>query len=442
MLSNRKPAIWSRSRWWKLVLPLTVIVAVSSLAARRMSQVDRYQKALGEAKSQMAAGRHGVAARTLATLLAWKPDSDEAVFLLGLCEKARGRAAEAAQAWGRLRPESPFWVSAVQNCRDLNVERGLLAEAEQVLNFASQRDPDHGFVLYALFVPIYCYQGRVEDANRAIEAEWNEFNRRGEGTSERAIHLVWLHLDVKTSVADPQPARDYLARAARAAPGDDRVWLGRANLAIRDGSLDLAKQLLDACLERHPDDVPVWTVKLSHAVATIQPGLVRQALEHLPADQSTPAQIHKLAAWIARHEDNLGSEERALERLVQADPADLAALTRLAELAEKQGRKDRGADLGRQKNEIERLQARLDKLRERRQPIRDAVELAQLAAKLGLGFEARAFLTIAIAGNPRRGDLRDELLRQNRTADGNAPPGMTLAKAVNDELAQLGYSER
>ena len=47
-------------------------------------------------------------------------------------------------------------------------------------------------------------------------------------------------------------------QAASLAPDDDRVWLGRANLAIRTGAYDEAKRWLDACLKRRPEDVPVW----------------------------------------------------------------------------------------------------------------------------------------------------------------------------------------
>jgi enediyne biosynthesis protein E4 len=54
----------------------------------------------------MAAGRFGMAARNLAKLLAWKPSSDEAAYMLGICEQARGRPQEAAEAWTRVTPGS------------------------------------------------------------------------------------------------------------------------------------------------------------------------------------------------------------------------------------------------------------------------------------------------------------------------------------------------
>ena len=155
-------------------------------------------------------------------------------------------------------PDSPFWAPAIYGCRELKVERGLLADAEHLIKLAQETAPDRGFLLNDLFVPIYCFQGRIEEASRLIEDEWDRLNRNGEGASELAIKAVQLHMGAKRSIADPESTRDYLAKASRLAPNDDRVWLGRANLAIRNGSFDLAAGLLDDCLKRRPDDVPVW----------------------------------------------------------------------------------------------------------------------------------------------------------------------------------------
>ena len=55
------------------------------------------------------------------------------------------------------------------------------------------------------------------------------------------------------------------------------------------------------------------------------------------------------------------------------------------------------------------IRARYQKLNERKQPIRDAQEMARLAGQLGREFEARAFLTIAIAEDPDRADLKSAL---------------------------------
>ena len=68
-------------------------------------------------------------------------------------------------------------------------------------------------------------------------------------------------------------------------------------------------------------------------------------MTHLPAAESNPAQLHRLNAWLAAKRGDVDTERRELERLLAADPADLTALDRLAQLAEKDGQPARAAEL-------------------------------------------------------------------------------------------------
>ena len=207
------------------------------------------------------------------------------------------------------------------------------------------RAPERGSILSVVLVPMYCQQGRFEEAGRLIEAQWDQLNETGEGASEQAINFLRLYMDIQRKTALIEAARVYLEHAAQLAPEDDRVWLGRAELAIRDGSYDEAARLLDACLRRRPEDAPVWRARLRYAVATKQLAIVRKALRHLPAEESTPAQIHKLAVWLANQRGDVESERRALERLIATDPTDLSALDRLAELLVGAGQPERATEL-------------------------------------------------------------------------------------------------
>jgi tetratricopeptide (TPR) repeat protein len=431
----------ARRRARMLWLLSVLFVAIFAVGGWRMWNVARYHRALAEINAQMAAGRNGLAAQNLLSLLARQPDSDEAMYLLGVCERARGRRAEAARAWSRVPPNSPFWVVAIYRARELYVERGLLADAEQVIKVAQQNAPSDGLILNELFAPIYGFQGRIEESVELLEAEWEHLNRNGEGATERAINLLKLHIDIPRSMKDQAPTRDYLEKARRVAPGDDRVWLGRADLSITDGAFAEAAQLLDDCVKRRPDDFAVWRARLRYALATGSPKNFRQAIEHLPAEHAPQPQIHKLAAWVARQEGDHRTEERELERVVKADPTDLSAVARLAEFAEKASNPERARELRRRSDEIAALQIRYQRLYERNQPIRDAVEMAQLAMSLGLRFEAKALLTIAVAENPDRNDLRDELHRLSRPPAVGSAAERSLALAVDDELTYVRRTE-
>ena len=198
-----------------------------------------------------------------------------------------------------------------------------------------------------------CYEqlGRIDEAERLIEDRWEHLNAVGEGALEPAIKLLRLHIELTLKATPVETIRAVLDQAARLAPDDDRVWLGRANLAIRTGAYDEAERWLDACLRRRPEDVPVWRARLSWGIATNRLDVVEQAMTHLPAAESTPAQVHRL-----------------------------------------------------KQVELDQLRARYWKLHERKQPIRDAVEMARLAERFGRIFEARVFLTLAISEDPDRDD--------------------------------------
>jgi len=384
------------------------------------------------------AGRNGLAARKLAALLARKPGADDAAYLLGTCEKARRRPEAAALAWARVPPGSSFASLAIESRIQLHMDGGRLADVEQVIKDMLEDPRFDGLDLPALFGPFYLLQGRVEEAERLIEARWNHINKSGEGASEQAINLVRVHIELQGETTSPEATRELLDRAGRLAPDDDRIWLGKANLAVRTGSYDEAARWLGDCLRRRRDDVSVWRSRLNWAVAVGRVAEAREAMEHLPAAEFTPAQVEKLAARIAAQCGNAAKERLALERVIAADPADFTALARLAELAVKDGRPDRAALLHHKRTEIERLKARYRKLYERYQPQRDAAEMARLAEQLGRLFEARAFLTVALAVDQDRVDLQSDLARLDRNAGPVDHSGRPLVERFAAELDDLG----
>jgi tetratricopeptide (TPR) repeat protein len=309
-------------------------------------------------------------------------------------------------------------------------ESGQLAAAEQLIEGAAADSRNEHSALLALLVPIASEEGRLDEAVRLIEARWEHLNGKGEGSLEPAIKLVLLHIELTLKPTPVETVRAYLTQAARLAPMDDRVWLGQANLAIRTRDHDAAKRLLDACLERRPHDVSVWRARLSWAVETDRIDVVQEALTHLPSTELNPARLARLQAWLALKRGDLANECQALERVSAADPTDRNALDRLAQMAERDGEPARAAELFHKRVEFEQLEARYEKLYDRRQPVRNAEEMAHLAEKLGRVFEARALLTVAIAEDPDREDLRNELARLGRPPKRFAHGEQTLAEVI------------
>jgi enediyne biosynthesis protein E4 len=426
-IETRAQATGRRVRWRRILL-LAVAAAVLIGVGGKLWELRRYRRAMIEIKQEVRAGRHGHAAQKVAMLLAWQPDSDEALYLLGVCEKARGQLQAALSAWERVSPSSPFSARAIQGRTELLIERGRLADAETLIIQAMSDPRGDRSKLGPLLGLVYSLQGRVEERQRVIEACWDHLNEADEGGSEPAILLVRLHIQTPTI----EEARSFLDQVARLAPDDDRGWLGKAQVAIHDVSYDEAARWLAACLRRRPDDIPVWRVRLDWALATRRLADVRQSLSHLPVKDSTSAQVQRLTAWLAAFRGDLDSERLALERLVKIDTADLAALDRLATIAEEEDKLDGAAEFRRMKAEIGRLQMRFEKLYKRNQTMRDAEEMASLAEQLSRPFEAKALRTIARAAEPERRDLIVPSIQHVPMTD---PQTGTLADLLAEELA-------
>jgi predicted Zn-dependent protease len=421
------------ARRWRRVLLLAALVGGVAWGGLAVWRARGHRNVMAAIEADMEGGRHASAARRLRALLARQPDSDEALYLLGACELARGRADTADAIWARVPPASPSATRAVLGRMRIRGDRGQLAEAERVVRAALDDPRIDGSRLAIALGPIYCQQGRLDEVLRLIAARWEALDRAGEGASESAIELVRMHIELRRTPVPVEVIRSDLDPAGRLNPQDDRIWLGKAHLAIRVGSYDEAARWLDACLRRRPADGPVWRARLDWAVATGRVAEAQEAMRHLPVAESPPALVPRLAAWLAARRGDRAAERRALERLIAADPTDSPAFDRLAELAARDGQAARAAELRRRKAEIDRLETRYQRLYLRNQPARDAAEMAPLAERLGRRFEAGAFLTVAIANDPDRDDLRRDLDRLERRARRLGRPGETLADALAAE---------
>jgi tetratricopeptide (TPR) repeat protein len=405
---------------------------------RAWSADQNYRRAILSIELEMVNGRFGIAARELNRLLERYPDSAEAALLLGRCEKERGRVEAATEALSRVSPGSDLSHKAILARMRLRHDQGRFAAAEQLIEEAAADPRSDRAHVRVLLVPIFSQLGRLDEAQRLLEDWWQELNNAGEGASERAIDQVRMHVELAFKPNPVDNVRAYLDQAFQMAPDDDRVWLGRANLAIRTGDYTGARRWLDDCLKRRPDDVPVWSAMLGLGLANDRIDLVEQALAHLPADGSTPAQRLWLGAWLYSHRGDHKVEREALELLIALSPGDRSALDWLARLADLAGETAKAGAWRGRKVDIEKLRARYEKLFDRNQPIRDAEEMADLAERLGRTFEARGFLSVEVAADPARADLLRKLERQNVTPAPVALPGKTLAEVLGASTRKGG----
>jgi thioredoxin-like negative regulator of GroEL len=422
------------ARRWGSVLVAVAVAGGLAAGGRGLWVAWRQGRTLAEVRELVQGRRYGAAVRTLSAALARDPDSDEFAFLLGLCEGQRGRMDQAVEAWNRIPPGSRFAPQALLCRAKVLAELGQFAEIEELLTRALRDPRIDGSDLRRYLIQLYAREGRLEEARRLIEALWDGLNRAGRGDAAQAVELVRLHRTLGEERGPAAEIRDDLDDVAHRAPEDDRIWLGKANWAIRRGGFDEAAHWLDACLRRRPRDVPVWRARLDWALGAGRVSEVWEALGHLPVDSASPARVHRLAAWLAARRGDTASERHALERLLAESPREAAAIDRLAELATREGQPARATELRREQEELHRLDRRYLELLRRNQPVRHAVKRARLAEQLGLWFEAKVFSKLAIStGSAGAGRRAAPARLERRQATVAAGPGTTLAEALASE---------
>ncbi|WP_165224089.1 FG-GAP-like repeat-containing protein [Aquisphaera insulae] len=419
-------------RW---IWPLLAASLIGALfGGWRLARAWRTGANLAEVRRLIQQGRHGLAIRALGPVLDSNPDQDEACYLLGLCEQARGRPDPADRAWARVPAGSPFAPPAIAGRASILIDRGRLLDAETFLDGALGDPRIDGFELRRLLTPLLWQEGRIEEARRLVEANWGSLDRLGRGGSQEGVEMVRLHFAMRVGSASVDAVRSFLDRAERLAPEDPRLRLGRANLAIRQGAFAEAGRSLDECLRAMPDDIPAWRSRLELAVATGNLAEALEAMRRLPASIAGPAKRHRLAAWIAARRSDPAAERVHLEALAELEPGDASLPERLAALAIREGQPARAEALRRRKAEVDKLNEQFREVLLRDQPLRDAPKLADLAERVGEWFEARAFAAIALASEPDRDDMRSLRTRlEARVAVPGTATG-TLAEAIGTDL--------
>ena len=381
------------------------------------------------AKEAMDVGDYAAAGRRFAGVLQRWPRHDEAAYRLGLCEQAGGRLDAAVVAWERVGLDSPFAPLAAVRIAPIALERGHFARAEDLLWRALRVNGPHAAEAREFLVRVLRFEDRRDEARELLRQESLQAP-----DPVRVLRELWM-LDFEAVAVERTLA--MFEKAARDAPGDDRVWLGLANLARRSDRLDEAETRLRACLGARPEDPAVWRSWLDWSVAAGRVDEVSRALPHLPASRFSEGEILGLRAWLARRADDRRAERHELERLVDHVPAAPGALERLAELNALDGRTERVADLRRRKADLDRARERYHQLFEagdERLPSR-AREMAGLAELLGRPIEARGWWALQFRFQPGDDEARAALIQFDR-----ARPPFPRDATVADLLADLAPS--
>jgi tetratricopeptide (TPR) repeat protein len=377
-----------RRRIWiaigSAVLGLGALAAIAAgvLRARwSRAELERAQRAIAD-------GRWGTAREELTQIVRRRPGEGQALFLLGLCEEALGRPERALAAWERIAPDDPSHAQGAESRGSVLINLGRYAQAEACLRQALTSAPADGRSppLRAL-ARLYRLLGCRAEVREALIAAWS-----GAPDPSGLLEELWYN------DSEPEPVDGWKFFLDAADPRDDRVWLGRARLAIETGRFAEADDWLKRCLDRRPDDPTVWRARLDLAVATGDVARFWEAARSIPLGSAPPEEIATLRAWLAERHGDRQVESQELARLVDLEPLDTRALERLADLMRGTGDLEAAARLRRRKAEIDRAKDFVRKLVVRGIDFREhASELVGVMAILGRPFDRLAWSQIATA---------------------------------------------
>ena len=345
-----------------------------------------HERSLFQARRLMDADHFSEARQWLQSVpLRWS-NSPEAIYRLGVCEHAGGNIKSALAAWDRVDPHSGWAARAgLATARTLVGDLGRFSDGETILvGLLHDPGPEHDEIRHTLS-ELYFWEGRRDAIRRLIEQNW-----RSASDPKLELRDYWRS---QNSPVLLETIRAEVARAARLAPDDDRVWLASACVAMQTGEFDQAASLLERCLERRPDDPDIWRARLSLARSAENLADVRRTLSHLWANLFTDAERLTLRAWLAARVGNTDAERRALEQLVLI-VHDSWAMDRLALLAWNAGQVDRAREYRVRKAELDAAKNRYRLLMDEPLTPDRFTELAELAESLGHRFESRGWWSL------------------------------------------------
>ena len=208
-----------------------------------------YRAELSRAKREVAAGRFGPARERLARLSASWPGEAEVHYQLGRLRAGRGASRPGAGGLGPDRARVALRREGGPRAATRCSGSSSTAASSRPWR-SSSRWPD------AATGRVPPRRGRPSSGSSASRGDSTR-SKHCSGTNGTGPRTL-LGRSATTWMLDAEPVpiemvRGVLDEAAGQAPDDDRVWLGRANLATWSGRFEEADRWLSACLGRRPE---------------------------------------------------------------------------------------------------------------------------------------------------------------------------------------------
>jgi tetratricopeptide (TPR) repeat protein len=397
-------------RWQRFLAGVLLLAAFGAggvYLGRRWSQ-----RELHRARQAIARQEWGEARQQLRSLARWRPlvGDEEVDYWLGLCEWNAGRYDAALDAFRRIPAGSEFEASAALWQAEALVMRWRFGAAEDRLLQALRPGRSGLGPIRERLVKLGRMEARFDEVRAWLRGAFADAD-----DPVGVLRQLWL---LDRGLTASEGVRLNLERALARSPDDDRVWLGLARIHTREGRFEEAAGWLGRCVDRRPDDRSVDRARMDLAYATGDAGeLARVLAGRLQADFDPSERI----AWRARLAElrgEVGDERRILERWLDAEPQNPAALERVATLLAQAGDIGRAAEFRRRKARVDEA---IDRYHRRISgPGRFAtaaerVAMARLADEAGRPFDSQAWCQLAARLDPKAPGAADILARLEKT---------------------------
>jgi tetratricopeptide (TPR) repeat protein len=412
------------SRVWVRIGLVTGVLVVASAAAQAWWQ--RHQFTM--ARSAIDRGEYAAALERLESLassrIGWIGSDDGALdYWLGQCRWRTGRRAEALVVFNRVPAGGEYGARAAVLAAEALLGEGRWRAAEERLERAMGGAGPGLEDVRSRLDQVYRMQCRIADAARLLR----------EGCARARDPVAVLRAFWRTERGTPP--FDTITKAldigARLNPREDRVWLGRARVAMHTGQLAVAEDWLKRCTAARADE-PVWRAWLDWARAADRPETARLAVRAIGPKRLSPLERRNWRAWLAQREGDVQAERQALEAALELEPRNPAILSRLADLALQAGQAEKAAAWRKTKVEVDRD---IDVYNQRltgNEPldrVSDRLELGRLAEAISRQFDARIWYTLALRAEPGNALAKAALAHIDQP-----PPAPAIAKLAEPEF--------
>ena len=291
-----------------------------------------YKMALARYRDGAVDGPDGALA-ALTQVLRLNDRMPDAHYLVGLCDRERGRLPEAQRAFETAVALSPGLIAAREELADLYLARGRRADQLEQLQMIAALDRDH----VERQVAVGLAHARAGHDDLAVLTLGSALERTpDQPLIYGALGEVWLE------IARRDPRRpDALSKALEAlervaavttAPSDVLTLYGRA--LLQDGQTDLAEQMLQRATERFPVDPAAFLFLATAAERQDHLEPARQALVRygalVPDAAEYVAHAYRIALLSLRLND-VATAIEWLQKTAAASPNDVGVLASLAD---------------------------------------------------------------------------------------------------------------